>query len=219
MKIKNERRKRKERPMPQTIAPARDLTSKSNENIVSTLTLARWRLRQTGWLLLVASLGFIAAMIIACVVPLFTEVATSSGLQTILQADPSRSDLTLSVATQGLSSKVAETVQQQITPLVTQKLGSYQQGAAFMAIQEANMQGVTPTFLQHAGYFSLYATALDNLKSSLRLVAGNWPTSDTNSLEIVLTPEAARALHLSLGEQFSFQGDFSTANVTGGPID
>lgn len=205
--------------MPQTIAPARDLTNKSNENIVSTLTLARWRLRQTGWLLLVASLGFSAAMIIACVVPLFTEVATSSGLQTILQADPSRSDLTLSVATQGLSSKVAEAVQQQITPLVTQKLGSYQQGAPFMAIREANMQGVTPTFLQHAGYFSLYATALDNLKSSLRLVAGNWPVSDTNSLEIVLTPEAARALHLSLGEQFSFQGDFSTANVTGGPID
>lgn len=205
--------------MPQTIAPAREPASKTSDGVASTLTLARWRLRQTGWLLVVACLGFVAAMIISCVVPLFTEVATSSGLQTILQADPSRSDLTLSVATQGLSSNVARSVQQQVTPQVVQKLGSYQQGAAFMAIQATGMQGVAPAFLQHVGYFNLYATALDNLKPSLRLVSGNWPASDAQSLEIVLTPEAAQALHLVLGEQFTLQGDFSTYNATGGPTD
>ena len=205
--------------MSQTISSARGSASKTNDRFVSTLTLARWRLRQTGWLLLIACLGFVAAMIIACVVPLFTAVATDSGLQTILQADPARSDITLSAETRGLSSDVARAVQQQVTPLLTQKLGTYQQGSPFMAIQETDIQGIAPASLVHAGSFSIYATALANLKPSLRLLAGNWPVSDANNLEIVLTPEAAQALHLALGQQFTIQGNFSTYNATGGPID
>ena len=205
--------------MPQTIAPAREPASKTSDSFASTLTLARWRLRQTRWLLLVACLGFVSAMIIACVVPLFTEVATSSGLQAILQSDPSRSDITLNVSTQGLSSDVVRSVQQQVAPLAAQKLGSYQQGAPFMAIQEGGMLGVAPASLVHAGYFNLYATPLDRLKPSLRLVDGRWPASDANDLEIVLTPQAAQALHLTLGEPLVIQGDFSTSNAPGDSID
>ena len=205
--------------MPQMIAPAREPASKTNDRFVSTLTLARWRLRQTGWLLLVACLGFVAAMVIACVVPLFTGAATNAGLQTILQADPSRSDVTLGVNTLGLSSAVARSVQQQVTPLVTQKLGAYQQGASFMAIREAGMLGVAPDSLAHAGYFSLYSTPLDGLKPALRLVSGHWPVSDARALEIVLTPRTAQVLHLSLGEQMTFQGNFSTSHATDDSID
>ncbi|HEX7733817.1 MAG TPA: FtsX-like permease family protein [Ktedonobacteraceae bacterium] len=205
--------------MSQTIVPARAASSKTNESFTSTLTLACWRLRQTGWLLLVASLGFVAAMIIACVVPLFTGVATSSGLQAILQADAARSDITLSVQTAGLSSEVARAAQQQVTPLVEQKLGAYQQGSPFMAIQETNILGVAPVSLVHAGYFTMYTAALDKLRAALKLVSGNWPVNDADNLEIVLTPEAAQALHLTLREKFTLQGNFSTYNATGGPID
>lgn len=198
---------------------AREAANGTNDPFISLFTLARWRLRQTGWLLLAASLGFVAAMIIACVMPLFTAVATVSSLQTVLQADPARSDLTLSINTQGLSSSVASLVQQQVTPLVQGKLGSYQAGRATMMIQETNIQATAPASLVHVGYFSLYATPLSSLEPSLRLVSGRWPASDTHALEIVLTPEAAQALHLSLGEQVTLQGDFSTYNSTGGPID
>ncbi|HEY0755769.1 MAG TPA: ABC transporter permease [Ktedonobacteraceae bacterium] len=208
--------------MSQTIAPARESTrpaGKPKDRFSSTLTLAFWRLHQTGWLLLIACLGFVAAMVIACVVPLFTEVATSSGLQGILQSDATRSDITLSIETQGLSSKVASTVQQQLTPLVGQRLASYQRGEPFMAIQETGTKAVYPASLLHVGYFSLYATALANLKPSLHLVSGNWPVSAAQSLEIMLTPEVAESLHLTLGERFTLQGNFSTYNTSGGPID
>jgi ABC-type antimicrobial peptide transport system permease subunit len=205
--------------MPLTIAPAQEPASKPSNGFAATLTLARWRLRQTGWLLLIACLGFVAAMIIACVVPLFTEVATTSGLQTILQADTARSDITLSVNTQGLSSEVARSVQQQVPPLLAQKLAPYQHSAAFMAIHTADMQGIAPDSLLHAGYFSLYATAMKNLEPALHLISGHWPVSEAHTLEIVLTPEAAEALHLSLGEQLALQGDFSTYDATGGSTD
>lgn len=205
--------------MSQTIVPVRESVDRPGDRWGSTLTLARWRLRQTGWLLLVACLGFVSAMVIACVVPLFTEIATSSSLQSILQADKSRSDITLNVETQGLSTNIARAVQQQVTPLVSSKLGTYQQGSAFMAIEEANVQGVAPASIQHLGYFNIYAPTLDVLKPSLRLVAGNWPVNGGDELEAVLTPEAAQELHLTVGDVFTLQGDFSTVNVSGGPID
>ena len=205
--------------MPQMTASVQESAHKANDRFVAMLILARWRLRQTGWLLLVACLGFVAAMIIACVVPLFTEVASSSGLQALLQADAARSNITLSVNTQGLSSAVDRSVQQQVTSLVTQKLGSYPQGAPFTAIQEGSMLGIAPASLVHAGYYSLYAPSLDNLKPSLHLLAGHWPVSEANELEIMLTPRAAQALHLTLGEQLTVQGNFSTANTGDGSID
>ncbi|HVU67256.1 MAG TPA: FtsX-like permease family protein [Ktedonobacteraceae bacterium] len=205
--------------MSQTISPAREPVDRTNDRLVSTLTLARWRLRQTGWLLLIACLGFVAAMVIACVVPLFTGVATSSGLQSILQSDASRSNITLDAQTQGMSSSIARTVRQQVTPLVTQKLGEYQRGAAFQAIQEDNIQGVAPTSIEHLGYFSIYAPQLDVLKPALRLISGNWPVDDPANLEVVLTSEAAQELHLAVGDQFTLQGDFSFEDIPGGPID
>jgi ABC-type antimicrobial peptide transport system permease subunit len=205
--------------MPVTIAPARERAGEQGNGFVATLTLARWRLRQTGWLLFIACLGFGAAMVIACVVPLFTEIATDSGLQAILQGDASRSDITLSVNTQGLSSDIARSVQQQVPPMVEAKLGHYLSGTPFLAIQQANMLGVAPASLAHAGYFNFYTTSLDALKPALRLVAGRWPTSGSRILEVVLTPEAAQALHLDVGAMMTFQGNFSTYNVSGGPID
>ncbi len=205
--------------MPLTTQPTRESASKPKDHFSSTLMLARWRLQQTGWLLLMACLGFIAAMIIACVVPLFTTVASVSSLQTILQADPARNDITLSVNTQGLSSDVAGTVRQQVTPLIQQKLASYLNGPAPLTVQESSIQVLAPASLQHVEPLSIYATSLNDLKPHLRLLAGRWPESSASELEIVLTPATASSMHLALGAQLTLQGDFSGFNLTGGPID
>src|SRR6266852_652095 len=141
--------RKKDRPLSQTISPVREPVEKTSDRLGSTLTLARWRLRQTGWLLLVACLGFVSAMIIASVVPLFTGIATTSGLQTILRADPARSTITLNSNVQGLSTAVVQQVEKDVPPLLTEKLGSYQQGSAFEAIQENEIQGASPASLVH----------------------------------------------------------------------
>lgn len=205
--------------MPPSVLSKRATAASTNERFASAFTLARWRLRQTGWLLLTVCLGFVAAMIIACVVPLFTAVANVSSLQTMIQANPAYSNITLSVNTQGLSSGVFNAVQQQILPLVQPRLGPYQQGSASLAIQEGGIQGLAPASIQHVGYFSIYAAPLNSLKPSLRLVSGRWPASGAHDLEVALTPEAARALHLSLGAEMTLQGDFSASNQSDDTID
>jgi ABC-type antimicrobial peptide transport system permease subunit len=48
---------------------------------VPTVTLALWRLRQTWRLLLVSGLGALAAVMLVCAVPLFSQVAMSAGLR------------------------------------------------------------------------------------------------------------------------------------------
>lgn len=205
--------------MPQPPSITRVLEDKTRDRFASLLTLARWRTRQTGWLLLAICLGFVAAMTIACFVPLFTTVARVSSLQALFQANPTSNTVTLGVDTQGLSSSMLNSVQQQVLPLVQPGLSSYLQGDATMAVQAGGIQGLSPASLQHAGYFTIYATPLATLKPSLRLIAGRWPTNNPHTLEMVLTPQTAQALHLSTGESITLQGGFSTLLHNNGQLD
>src|SRR5574340_648775 len=52
--------------------------------IPSSFTLAAWRLRPMWRLLLIAGLGNIAAVLLVCVVPLFSQVALSAGIRGVL---------------------------------------------------------------------------------------------------------------------------------------
>jgi ABC-type antimicrobial peptide transport system permease subunit len=209
---------------PMLPAPTRPGTSRTSDKVDNrvraTLTLARWRLRQTWWLLLMVSAGFVAAMIIACVVPLFTTVATSGSLQDVFQATPTRNSFTLNINTQGLSTRVIQTLEQQIATPTQQTFGSYQSGQPPLTIQENYFQVLAPAALKKTNPFNLYATSLESLKPHLQLVAGRWATSNTPGIvEIMLTPETAQALHLSPGAELSVQGDFTTVNQVNGPAD
>ncbi len=51
----------------------------------SVLTLASWRLRRTWFLLLITTLGMIAAVVIACAVPTFLTVTTTASLRATLR--------------------------------------------------------------------------------------------------------------------------------------
>jgi ABC-type antimicrobial peptide transport system permease subunit len=166
-----------------------------------------------------ACLGFTAAMLIACIVPLFTTVATSASLQSILQANQVGHDITLDVATEGLNSATVQKVQQLLPTLVQPKLAPYEAGPATMSIETDYFYGVEPASLQHVGSFNLYAPDLANTRPALHLLQGHWPVADQNALQILLTPVAAQALHLSLGEQITLQGGFTIEDEQGGPID
>lgn len=185
----------------------------------SILTLAFWRLRQTWGLLCMACVGFVAAMIIACVVPLFTTVATSSSLQSIFQSAPGINNVTLSINTQGLSTSIVSTLQQQIAN-GTQKLFSpYLRGNTPLNIQQSYLKVLSPAALQKTQPLSIYATDLSSLEPHLKLLAGRWPAENTPGvIEVLLTPQAAQGLKLTLGSEMTLQGEFATADATSGPI-
>src|SRR5262249_26971353 len=61
--------------------------------LVPTVALALWRLRQTWRLLLVSGVGVLAAVVLVCAVPLFSQVALSAGLRDALSGFPFGTDV------------------------------------------------------------------------------------------------------------------------------
>jgi ABC-type lipoprotein release transport system permease subunit len=184
----------------------------------ATLTLARWRLRQTWWLLLLTCLGLVAAMITACVVPMFSAVTASSSLQSFFQVAPTRNQVTLEADTQGLSTHVIQTLQPLYLSPVEKALHAYQNGQTRLAVQEEDFHAATfPATLA----FNLYATDLASLQPQMHLLAGHWPLATTPGVvEVMLTPQAAQQLHLSPGSELTIAGNLTTdkhPNVTPDP--
>src|ERR1700720_2643140 len=91
----------------------------------STLALALWRWRQHWFLLLMTGLGIVAAVMIVCAVPLFSEVMLTAGLRNTLTATPPGSEMTLEVDTAGLSSQGVDEISHLITPVLPQFLRNY----------------------------------------------------------------------------------------------
>lgn len=98
---------------------AKALPQKENRSLVPpTVTLAIWRLRQVWGLLFITCIGMIAAVMLACTVPLYSLVAMSAGVRGILTAAPQNADITVF----SISHKVSPPVIEQTTAKLNQEL-------------------------------------------------------------------------------------------------
>src|SRR5690348_13680925 len=94
--------------------------------LVATLTLAWWRLRQTWRLLLVSGLGIVAAVMLVCAVPLFSQVAMSAGLRSALTSFPQASQIIIQGnAAAGASPDLIAQAQPTIDAFVRREMGPY----------------------------------------------------------------------------------------------
>lgn len=187
----------------------------SPDRFSTILTLAFWRIRQTWLLLLLTGVSLCAMLVIACVMPLFTAVALPVGLQTLLQANATNNELTISASTQGLSSRVVSALQQQLEDQFQQTLGASHPNIGPVVVQEGSLRVISPPALVHSATFQLYATSLTDLEPHLHLVAGRWPANDTPGvIEVALVPQAAQQLHLTLGEKVQLLGEMTTDQQT-----
>src|SRR5690242_6189326 len=93
--------------------------------LLPTLTLAFWRLRQTWRLLLVSGLGIVAAVVLVCAVPLFSQVAMSAGLRAALDRDPQSSQLYVQGQASDFSPDSITQMRQKIDGVIRQSLGGY----------------------------------------------------------------------------------------------
>ncbi len=180
----------------------------------SFITLARWQLRQAWFLLLVEGIGIIAAVTIVCAVPLFSTVATTASLHQALNATPDSSTITVDTTTQGLSSKIFSSVQQTLNPLVQQYIGAYLSQPTPFLLRSAGFTQVSPTPAKGAGQSNIQLTGalIDQAAPYLTLLQGRLPQAagSHGQVEVLLTPQAAQSLHLSVGSVIKLQGDFFT---------
>jgi ABC-type antimicrobial peptide transport system permease subunit len=178
----------------------------------SIVTLALWQLREARFLLLMEGIGIIAAVVIVCMVPLFSTVAATTGLHDTLNASPSTAEITLDTTTQGISTAVFNGVRRQINPVMQQSLGQY-------------LSQATPYLLNSTGYMltpsspatakdqvQLVSTSLDQAAPHIRLLQGQLPQAafSNGQIDALLSPATAQALHVTVGSLLHLRCDFFT---------
>ena len=175
--------------------------------LTAVATLAYSRVRQTWFLLLVTAIGIIAAVIIACAVPLFSTIMTTAALRSTLSASPTSSEIEINVSPAGLSNVVENSLSQQMTSLLQQNLGSLVKPTQSMITTDtfsfATPPPVTPANAQSA--IQIYATNMAQAAPHISLVKGRLPQTTahpTTELEMLLSVDAAKQLKANVGTTF-----------------
>ncbi|MDQ6660432.1 MAG: hypothetical protein M3Z24_05645, partial [Chloroflexota bacterium] len=166
------------------------------------MTLATWRLRSTWFLLLVITLGMVAAVVIACTIPLFSEVMTTAGLRSTLRTAPNSAEMTLNTTTQRMSTPIVQAVQKQFDPLLHRFLGNSIQLEQYALLSE-DFSFSPPrknTSITAYGASMQQATAhLGPLQGRLARLTST-PQSE---IEVMMTPDTAKRLGLHVGSTFN----------------
>ncbi len=175
-----------------------------------TVTLALWRLRATWRLLLLTGVGILAAVMLVCAVPLYTQVALTAGLRGVLTTTPQATAITLRAAVGTLTTTSLTRETDTFTSLMQQHLGAYLASATESFLQTPALPSPA---LGSAQQVALTGTSPSQAAAHLTLVAGRLPQAGAAAnLELALTPEAASQLGLSIGAslplRIRFQGSF-----------
>ncbi|MGH2504008.1 MAG: hypothetical protein ACRDID_15985, partial [Ktedonobacterales bacterium] len=93
--------------------------------IPSSFTLALWRLRPMWRLLLIAGLGNIAAVLLVCVVPLFTQVALSAGIGVVLNGPDDATHIIVNGFANAPTPQSVTDTQQQLSQIIAHDMGPY----------------------------------------------------------------------------------------------
>ena len=178
-------------------------------SISSIITLAFWRLRQTWFLLLITTIGIIAAVIIVCAVPLFSDVMTTAGLHNTLRQDPYASEFEVDAITQGISTPIVQNVHAQIATLFQQNLGSVVSPSQYL-LQSSDFAFAS---LSNQRQLSAFATSMQQAKAHLTHIQGRVPalTSDPGrSVEVMLSSESAKLMKVKVGSTLQLTWSYFT---------
>ncbi len=184
-------------------------------SLTSVVSLALWRWRQHWFLLLLTSVGMIAAIVLVCILPLLTVVLQTADLRDTLTASPSAAELTVHTQAIGLSSQTLDVVNQYVSSAF-QNLSPYLQAQPRLEIQTPELSIISPEQEQLRTPLRLYGNPADDLASHVVLQQGRLPRSvSPGVVEIALTSETASALHVQVGSVIMVVSNFSIVPVKG----
>ena len=193
-------------------------TGRGVHRVASLGTLALWRWRQQRVLLLVIGLGMVAAVTLACVLPLLALATQTAGLRDTLTTTPNVGELTEQTQAIGLSSQAFDVITGYAASPVQGQLSPYLQGPPHLEIQSPEFNILTPQEEQLRTPLQLDGEPLDQASSHVTLVQGRLPGTalDQNRrLEVALTTETVRALHVGVGSEILMGSGFSMQPLKG----
>ncbi|HEY0753565.1 MAG TPA: hypothetical protein VGD98_06350 [Ktedonobacteraceae bacterium] len=180
-----------------------------------TLMLAGQRARKTWSLLLLIELGLLGAVLLACVVPLYTNITLTAALRTMLNGQDSA--LVVSTTPRLLSASIIAQAGQMLNKEITRTLGTdvdvmqfaihTQQLPLLSAGPHGSLQAVPADM-------NLVSADLKQATAHLKLVAGHLPDPANPELEVALTPTTAQALHVNIGDTLYMHVDFTDVYTT-----
>lgn len=167
----------------------------------STIQLAFQRGRQTWGLLLITGVGIVAAVTLICTVPLYSKVAMTAGLRSVLNSNPQYADIDVSGVTAYLSLSMLHQVNTSLDRTFQKDLGSYL-GASQFFVQT----GFFPILDNSVGplhetgdKMSLIGASMEQSAAHVHLVAGRLPVTSSQAIEVALRMETATNYHLAVG--------------------
>lgn len=184
---------------------------RSRSTLASTLSLASSRWKNTWFLLVIMTLGMIAAVIIVCAVPLFENVMNTAGLRHELRAEPDSAEITVNTITLGLSTSVSTNVRDTFSSLLKQDLGNMVHPTQFTIIA-SNYAFAKPSKDRQSLY--LYGASMQQAASHLGRIQGHLAqitTAQQHEIEVMMTPDSAKQLGLKVGDTFPLTLTFSLA--------
>jgi ABC-type lipoprotein release transport system permease subunit len=178
-------------------------------SLLATMKLARWQLRQTRSLLLVAGIGIVVAVILICTIPLYAQVAISAGIRDALNATPEGPYINVNSISGQLSAQPINSIQQQLNQEFQGDMGPLINTSPQLSISvpHLNLLTLPPVMKKRGAYINFIGESINNASSHLQLLQGRLPTdtSNGNSLEVAMLPQTAQALGLKVGSTITIQ--------------
>jgi hypothetical protein len=165
---------------------------------LATLPLAFQQLRRTWVLLLFIALGLTAAVVIACTIPMLSNVLTTAGLRNTIRATPASADIELDVETNGLSTSIVQNLRHQLDPLFPRYLGNAIKPDQFVITSQDF--SLIPS-QQNASLY-VYGVPMQQAGPHLSLLQGQLPQITSNparEIEVMMTPDTAKLLKVHVG--------------------
>ena len=175
------------------------------------VTLAAWRLRRTWFLLLFIAAGMVAAVVIACTIPLLSSVMTTAGLRSTLRATPESDEIVVYAGDPGISTPIVQAAYSEFAPLFRRYLGNTVQQAQFSTtINDFSFspQRKNTSLVVYGTAMQQAATHFGRINGRIARVSNQPPYE----IEVMMTPATAKRLGLHAGSIFSLSFNYFTAN-------
>ncbi|HEY7850112.1 MAG TPA: hypothetical protein VIC27_08610, partial [Ktedonobacterales bacterium] len=161
--------------------------------IPSSFTLAIWRLRPMWRLLLIAGLGNIAAVLLVCIVPLFTQVALSAGIHGVLTNSDATHIIVNGFATDPTPQSVA-TLQQQLDQIIASDMQSYALAGEpqfSISLQDLSLVHDASSGAPPGAPLQVIGVDMTQAAQQYTIISGRLPAVSSATLEVALTQSDA----------------------------
>jgi len=178
---------------------------RSRSTLLSTISLAGLRWKQTWFLLLIMTLGMIAAVIIVCAFPLFTDIMNTAGLRHELRATPTSSEVQIDAVTLGLSTSATAAASKDFSNLLAHDLGNLVHPTQFMIVSSDYSLAVPQ---RTSTNFTVYGVSMQQAAPHFGHITGQLAQvtpAGKYELDVMMTPDSAKKLGLKVGDTFPLQ--------------